>query len=96
MSQNCSVVTYLSISLVWFKVRVLKERLGAFRMTSRERLMVAFGCGTPDRVPVSPQGFGRIQRESHLGRKLVAKTDITLYAGGGFDPFIGNSFQVET
>jgi len=65
-------------------------------MTSRERLMVAFRCGTPDRVPVSPQGFGRIPRDSPLGRELVEKTDIILYAHGGVDPFIGNSFQIET
>lgn len=58
--------------------------------------MVAFHCGTPDRVPVAPQGFGRIQRDSPLGRELVAKTDFILYAGGGVNPFIGNSFQIET
>lgn len=65
-------------------------------MTSRERLMVAFQCGTPDRVPVAPQGFGRIQRDSPMGRALMEKTDITVYARGGVDPFIGNSFSVET
>ncbi len=58
--------------------------------------MVAFHCGTPDRVPVAPQGFGRIPRDSPLGRELVEKTDIIIYAHGGVDPFIGNSFQIET
>ncbi len=58
--------------------------------------MIAFHCGTPDRVPVAPQGFGRIPRDSPLGRELVAKTDFILYAGGGIDPFVGNSFQTET
>ncbi len=58
--------------------------------------MVAFHCGTPDRVPVAPQGFGRIPRDSKLGRELVAKTDFILYANGGVNPFIGNSFQIET
>jgi len=48
--------------------------------------MVAFKCGTPDRVPVAPQGFGRIPRDSPLGRELVEKTDIILYAHGGVDP----------
>ncbi|MCS7265390.1 MAG: hypothetical protein NZ805_11210 [Armatimonadetes bacterium] len=65
-------------------------------MTSRERLMIAFSCGTPDRIPVAPQGFGKIPRDSPIGHELVAKTDIIVYAGGGVDPFIGNSFQVET
>lgn len=65
-------------------------------MTSRERLMVAFHCGVPDRVPVAPQGFGRVPRDSPLGRELVTKTDIIVYAGGGVNPFVGNSFSVET
>ncbi len=65
-------------------------------MTSRERLMVAFRCGTPDRVPVSPQGFGKVPRDSPLGQELVRKTDFILYAGGGVNPFIGNSFHIET
>lgn len=56
-------------------------------MTSRERLMVAFHCGVPDRVPVAPQGFGRVPRDSPLGRELVTKTDIIVYAGGGVNPF---------
>lgn len=58
--------------------------------------MVAFRCGMPDRVPVAPQGFGKISRDSPLGRALVKKTDFTFYAGGGVDPFIGNSFAIET
>lgn len=57
--------------------------------------MVAFLRGTPDRVPVSPQGFGRICRDSPLGRELVEKTDIMVYVGSEVDPFIGNSFSIE-
>ncbi len=69
---------------------------GERKMTSRERLLCAFSCGKPDRVPVSPQDLGRLDRDSPLGRRLIEETDITLYVGGGFDIFVGRSLKVET
>jgi len=64
-------------------------------MTSRERLMCAFHCGAPDRVPVSPQGLGRLPKDAPLARELVERTDIQIYVGGPVNPFVGNSFEVE-
>lgn len=68
------------------------------RMTSRERLLCAFSCGTPDRVPVSPQGLGRLDRDSDLARLLIERTDIIIYAGGACNCFIGSAmkFDVES
>ncbi|MCS6950849.1 MAG: hypothetical protein NZ520_10355 [bacterium] len=67
-------------------------------MTSRERLLCAFYRGTPDRVPVSPQHFGRIPLDSSLAAELVRETDITVYAGWACDCFIGSALpkEVET
>ncbi|MFA4029703.1 MAG: hypothetical protein GDYSWBUE_000997 [Candidatus Fervidibacterota bacterium] len=68
------------------------------RMTSRERLLCAFSCGTPDRVPVSPQGFGRIDPNSELAGMLIERTDIIIYSGGACNCLIGSAlkFDVET
>lgn len=67
-------------------------------MTSRERLLCAFSCGTPDRVPVSPQNLGKLNRESELARLLIERTDIIIYAGSACNCFIGSAikFDVET
>jgi hypothetical protein len=64
-------------------------------MTSRERLLCAFRRGRPDRVPVGPQTFGRLAPESALAQELVRRTDITLYAGGAGDCFIGSAVPHE-
>lgn len=65
-------------------------------MTSRQRLLCAFQRGTPDRIPVSPQHFGRIPRDSDLAAELVRETDIMVYAGWACDCFIGSALPRET
>lgn len=58
-------------------------------MTSRERLLGAFACGTPDRVPVAPFGFGHVNPDSELGHELVRKTDFIQSVGGAGGWFLG-------
>ncbi|MGQ9881638.1 MAG: uroporphyrinogen decarboxylase family protein [Armatimonadota bacterium] len=65
-------------------------------MTSKERVLCAFQRGTPDRIPVSPQHFGRIPQDSDLAFELVRETDIMLYAGWACDCFIGSALPRET
>ncbi len=52
-------------------------------MTSRERLLTAMRGGTPDRTPVAPFGFGRIDPDSGLGRELAHATDIIVECACG-------------
>ncbi|MGQ9808892.1 MAG: uroporphyrinogen decarboxylase family protein [Armatimonadota bacterium] len=52
-------------------------------MTSRERLLTAMRGGEPDRTPVAPFGFGRVDPDSDIGRELVARTDIIVEASCG-------------
>ena len=60
-------------------------------MTSRERLLCAMRGETPDRVPVSPWGMGRIAPESELGREMIAKCDILFDGGGSGDWMFGSA-----
>lgn len=62
-------------------------------MTSRERLLCAMRGGTPDRVPVSPYGMGRIDPESDLGREMIAGLDILFDAGGSGDWMFGSAAE---
>lgn len=64
-------------------------------MTSRERMMCAMRGGRPDRVPVSPWGFGHIPPESDLGRDLVAKCDMWIEAWAGGFSFSGAKLASE-
>ena len=64
-------------------------------MTSRERLLCAFQCGTPDRVPVGPQTLGRLDPDSELARELIRRTDITIYAGSACGCFIGSALNYD-
>lgn len=64
-------------------------------MTSRERLMCAFHCGTPDRVPVAPFGFGHVNPDSEMGLRLVAETDF-IQSIGGSGTFFGAGLKVTT
>jgi hypothetical protein len=68
----------------------------AAAVTSRERVLCAFHRGTPDRIPVSPQHFGRIPPNSDLAAQLVRETDIMLYAGWACDCFVGSALPRET
>lgn len=63
-------------------------------MTSRERMLCAIRGGTPDRVPVSPWGFGHIDPESDLGRELVARCDLWTERGAAFS-FTGARLETE-
>ena len=69
---------------------------GAPTLTSRERVLCAFHRGTPDRIPVSPQHWGRIPPDSELAVQLVRETDMMLYAGWACDCFIGSALPRET
>ena len=61
-------------------------------LTSRERILCAIQLGTPDRVPVTPWGLGRIPEESELGQRLIRECDPFIGAGvGGGDWFIGTA-----
>lgn len=65
------------------------------RMTSRERLLCAFSCGTPDRVPVSPQSLGRLDSEGELAKLLIERTDIIIYAGSACNCFTGSKMKFD-
>jgi len=65
-------------------------------LTSRERVLCAFHRDTPDRIPVSPQHWGRIPPGSELAAQLVRETDMMLYAGWACDCFIGSALPRET
>ncbi len=64
-------------------------------MTSRERMLCAAKGGRPDRVPVSPWGFGRTPPDSELGRELVARCDMWVDSGAAFS-FSGAKLASET
>jgi len=65
-------------------------------MTSRERLLCAFGCGCPDRVPVAPFGFGHVDPDSEVGQELVKKTDFIASVGGAGGDFLGKAAKTTT
>jgi len=65
-------------------------------LTSRERMVKAIKGERPDRLPVSPWGFGVVDPESDLGRELVAACDMWLPAGGGGFSFFGARLERET
>jgi uroporphyrinogen-III decarboxylase len=66
-------------------------------MTSRERILCAIELGTPDRVPVTPWGFGRVPEDSELGRRLLHECDpfINGRVAGG-DWFLGTALSTRT
>lgn len=65
-------------------------------MTSRERLLCAFSCGRPDRVPVAPFGFGHVDPESELGHELWQKTDFIQSVSGAGCGFFGRNLRTTT
>jgi hypothetical protein len=65
-------------------------------MTSRERILCAFYKGTPDRVPVSPYGFGHVDPDSEVGLELVRTTDFIADAGYAGFRFLGVAVQAES
>ena len=60
-------------------------------MTSRERLLCAFACGTPDRVPVAPFGPGHVDLDSELGAELIRRTDFIQSVGGAGGGYLGKA-----
>lgn len=66
-------------------------------MTSRERIECAFSCGTPDRIPVSPFGLGRLDREASFTWEFIRAVDPILDIGlGGGDVFLGTAVKADT
>ena len=62
-------------------------------MTSRERLLCAMRCGTPDRVPAGSFTLGCIDPSSDFGRQFIARTDSIHSPGAGFS-FFGASAEM--
>lgn len=58
-------------------------------MTSRQRLETALRGGEPDRVPVSPFGWGHVDPDSDIGREMLRRLDMILCVGASGDPFFG-------
>ncbi len=59
-------------------------------MTSRERILCAIELGTPDRVPVTPWGLGRLDKDGPMAQRLIKETDPFIGAGvGGAGYFLG-------
>ena len=65
-------------------------------MTSRERLITAIHCDTPDRVPVGPFGLGRLDRNSEFTREFIQTVDPFIEAGAGGNPIWGANPPMET
>ncbi len=65
-------------------------------MTSRERLLTALRGGTPDRVPVSPFGWGHVNPDSPVGQEMLARLDMIVCVGGGGSPFFGRAVEASS
>jgi len=66
-------------------------------MTSRERILCAMELGTPDRVPVTPWGLGRIPEDSELAQRMIRECDPFIGAGiAGGDWFLGTAVRTRT
>ena len=61
-------------------------------MTSRERILCAIHLGTPDRVPVTPWGLGKLDPLGETAQRLIKETDPFIGAGvGGGGYFLGTA-----
>lgn len=65
-------------------------------MTSRERLICAMKCGTPDRVPVAPFGTSHFGLDTPLGQRLLHETDLIAYVGPGSNAIRGTDPPIRT
>ncbi|OGG55501.1 MAG: hypothetical protein A3F84_18820 [Candidatus Handelsmanbacteria bacterium RIFCSPLOWO2_12_FULL_64_10] len=63
-------------------------------MTSRERILAAMRLETPDRVPVTPFGMGKLDMEASFTWEFIRRTDPILTTGGGGDAFLGRGAEV--
>ncbi|MBC7286690.1 MAG: hypothetical protein H5T86_01320 [Armatimonadetes bacterium] len=65
-------------------------------MSSRDRILCAFECGTPDRVPVSPFTLGRLNPEDAFTWEFIRRVDPLIDVGlAGGSPFFGTGVQQE-
>jgi uroporphyrinogen-III decarboxylase len=60
-------------------------------MTSRQRILAAMRLETPDRVPVTPFGLGKLDPKGPVARELIQKTDPILTVGAPGNPIVGKS-----
>ncbi len=60
-------------------------------MTSKERILAAMRLETPDRVPITPFGLGRLDPDGTVAQALIRKTDPILTVGIGGDVFLGRA-----
>jgi hypothetical protein len=51
-------------------------------------------CERPDRVPVAPFGFGRLNPDGDVATELIARTDPFIPVGSGGDPILGKNVPV--
>ena len=65
-------------------------------MTSRERILSAIRLETPDRVPVTPFGLGKLDPDGTVARELIETTDPILTVGSGGDTFLGRGVDTHT
>ena len=65
-------------------------------MTSRDRILCAFECKTPDRVPVSPFTLGHLDPEAEFTWQFIRAVDPLISPGiGGGNVFWGTKVQYE-
>jgi uroporphyrinogen decarboxylase len=64
-------------------------------MTSRERLLSAIRCETPDRVPIGPFELGRLDRSSDFTREFIKTVDPLLDPGAGANLMWGDAVPQE-
>ena len=65
-------------------------------MTSRQRMLAVLRGEQPDRVPVSPWGFGRVDPASAIGREMVDACDLWVETGGCGFSFSGAALRAES
>ncbi len=64
-------------------------------MTSRERILCAFECKVPDRVPVTPFTLGRLDPEAEFTWQFIRRVDPIVSPGiGGGHVFLGAEVQL--
>ena len=66
-------------------------------MTSRQRILAAIRLETPDRVPVTPFGLGKLDPDGTVAKELIRTTDPILNVGSGNSVvFLGEGADTET
>ena len=65
-------------------------------MTSRERLLAAIKCDTPDRVPVGPWGVSRLDWNAPLTKEFIRTVDPFIETGCGINLIWGAEIPTKT